>query len=300
MTFINAGANKGYQVAEFLQRFHSAAAASAGWRTNADWLAAIKAFRPHGVLTSCGVCMTCQSPAPAVRLHAPSVRVHAFELTACNHWLLKNLFERLSVPGIAHHVAVTNRSGLVYGPARCGGGDEGASALMRNAPGRWNNPQPATSVDDFCAKHGLDKVHWLAVDTEGFDALVLEGAQAMLASRKIDVVEFEYHDRVGYWRPRFEEKRTLKRSLDALHAAGYECFWQGNDGRLASVTPAGSTSWCSPGGVGWSNLVCSSVPRIVANSSRSRCDRATRGSLWQGCGLRLARCGNKNRSKSKE
>mgnify|MGYP002262055994 CR=1 FL=1 len=33
----------------------------------------------------------------------------------------------------------------------------------------------------------------LAVDTEGFDALVIEGAAVLLARRAIDVLEFEAH-----------------------------------------------------------------------------------------------------------
>ena len=142
---------------------------------------------------------------------------------------------------------------------------------------------PATSVDDFVIKHGIDTVHWLAVDTEGFDALVLEGAQYMFNAHRIHIVEFEYNT-VGYWHPRFEDKRELMKTLEGMRNAGYgaldsrctvlrpsicllhpmpraECFWQGNDGRLAR---AGSPVWCGVVKVRWSNLVCSCVPAIVA------------------------------------
>lgn len=84
----------------------------------------------------------------------------------------------------------------------------------------------------------------------------------MLSEHRIQVVEFEYNSRVGYWHPRFQERRTLNTSLGLLGAAGYECFWEGNDGRLAL---AGGEAWCSMHkNTRWSNLVCSCVQPIVA------------------------------------
>ena len=44
----------------------------------------------------------------------------------------------------------------------------------------------------------------------------------MLSEHRIQVVEFEYNSRVGYWHPRFQERRTLNTSLGLLGAAGYE------------------------------------------------------------------------------
>ena len=135
MVFINAGANKGYHVAEFLQRFHSDAAEAAGWRTNGDWMAAIKSVKKT-IHAECGVCHECTAPPPTIRLHAPSVEVHALELMACNHHLIDSVFRKLRVPGIAYRMAAANRSGVVYGPSNCGMGNEGSSALMRNKSGR--------------------------------------------------------------------------------------------------------------------------------------------------------------------
>ena len=135
MVFINAGANKGYHVAEFLQRFFSDAAEAAGWRTNGDWMAAMRSVK-RSIHTECGVCRECTAPPPTIRLHAPSVQVHAFELMACNHHLIDSVFRKLRVPGTAYRMAVANRSGVVYGPSDCRMGNEGSSALMRNKPGR--------------------------------------------------------------------------------------------------------------------------------------------------------------------
>lgn len=64
-------------------------------------------------------------------------------------------------------------------------------------------------------------VHWLAVDTEGFDALVLEGAHRTLRAHRVHIVEFEYNSAVGYWHPRFEEARSLTGALTSMRKIGY-------------------------------------------------------------------------------
>jgi len=47
------------------------------------------------------------------------------------------------------------------------------------------------SLDSWCAEHGIGTVDYLKVDTEGGDLAVLEGAEGMLASRAVRVVQVE-------------------------------------------------------------------------------------------------------------
>lgn len=259
VVLFNAGANKGFQVAEFLQRFH--AKAESGWHTNQAWHDH-QAGQVTRRLHPCGPCGSCSVPPPVERFHRP-VRVFAFDLAPRNVELLNSTFAALAVPGEAALAIVSNRSGVAYGPVRAGRirtGDEGHSALMRRKAGRWDTPTRALSVDSFAAERGLRRIHMLAVDTEGFDALVIEGAAALLARRAIDVLEFEYHG-IGYWHARFEEKRTLRTTLAALDAHGYVCFWQGASGELAR---ANGKAWCPRFEFRqWSNLVCAARPDIV-------------------------------------
>ena len=72
--------------------------------------------------------------------------------------------------------------------------------------------------------------------------MILEGARALLAAHKVDVLEFEYHSK-GMWsdfRPP-SDRRDLKAVLRWLHEAGYTCFWQGDSGALAQASGA---AWC--------------------------------------------------------
>lgn len=52
---------------------------------------------------------------------------------------------------------------------------------------------PVTTLDRFCAEQGIDRIDVLKVDTEGFDAAVLEGAREMLARRAIRFVYTEFN-----------------------------------------------------------------------------------------------------------
>ena len=55
-------------------------------------------------------------------------------------------------------------------------------------------PIRQVSVDDAASEIGVaGDVSVLAIDTEGFDSRVLDGAMGLLAARRVRVLCFEYH-----------------------------------------------------------------------------------------------------------
>lgn len=46
--------------------------------------------------------------------------------------------------------------------------------------------------DDFVTRQGIDHIHFLKIDVEGAEHLILEGFKAMLTDDRIDVIQFEY------------------------------------------------------------------------------------------------------------
>jgi FkbM family methyltransferase len=48
------------------------------------------------------------------------------------------------------------------------------------------------SLDDFCAKNGIEHIHYLKLDVEGHELNVLKGAAQMLSSGAIDWIQFEF------------------------------------------------------------------------------------------------------------
>jgi FkbM family methyltransferase len=285
LVYVNAGANKGFAVAEFLQRFHN----QGGNRTptNRQWHKSIKRIKPSGMF-GCGMCSACKDDPPTFAHNAP-VRVLALELLKPNFLLLQKLFAHHAVPGAAYHMAASNYSGIAYAPtgvrtgqewsgaelgeaepsAASGGaaaaapvkGGSGSGGTRRVRSKAWT-AVPATTIDALAKREGLERISWLSIDTEGWDALVLEGASGMIERKRVDLLEFEYHSK-GLWAADQPpcDRRDLKGALERLSRRGYTCFWQGDRGTLAQATGEG---WCDEfEWRGHSNLVCAHGSRIV-------------------------------------
>lgn len=53
---------------------------------------------------------------------------------------------------------------------------------------------PITTLDRFSKKHGLKRIHWLKIDTEGYELEVLRGAFQMIKNGKVDHIQFEFNE----------------------------------------------------------------------------------------------------------
>ena len=249
---------QGYNVADFLQRYH---AHSPHTPTNRAWHKVLLSGpkRSGRVRYGCGLCNSCKGPAPRSRQHVP-VSVHAVEMVSLNVNALRRLFAAFHVPGTVHHLAISNRSGFERYSTATAVGLEHLELGKGPVSGAGSQRVRVDTLDSFTRAQGIERVGLLSVDAEGQDALVLEGAEQLLASRRVDVLEFEFIGR-GYWRRDHPEQRQLSSVLAALDRQGYACFWQADNGRLAR---AGGRFWCDNFRFRFrSNLVCSHVPRIV-------------------------------------
>ena len=133
MTFVNAGANKGFAVAEFLQRFSDDGTSP----SYAEWFGNLSAIKPTMHL-KCGFCQVCEEPPPRRRLRARHVSVHAFELLKANHLVLQLMFAPLQRPHrrlLALHRALTDEAraaaGVVYTPSSFRTGQENTQVALR-------------------------------------------------------------------------------------------------------------------------------------------------------------------------
>jgi FkbM family methyltransferase len=252
MTLVNVGANKGYNVAEFLQTFTHLGRVGA---TNKEWHDGLIASDPS-VHAPCGICRsTCSRPAPAVTFNT-SVEVHAIELLQANVDMLRRLFVKFVVPGFVHHAAVLNRTGHAYAPVARAGDEK--YGVQHDARGDTQKVS-TISIDEFVYNQNIRRVSLLDIDAEGADALVLEGSAETLRARKVDILKFEYHG-VGAWSTRSVERRDLSAVVARLFAFGYECFFDGNNGQLA---PISDRFWCEALEVRmWSNVVCAHDARV--------------------------------------
>jgi hypothetical protein len=90
------------------------------------------------------------------------------------------------------------------------------------------------------------RVDILMIDTEGYDALVLEGGASTLSNRLIRLLIFEYH---GYcpW-----PLTSLHEVIKTLHSYGYLCYFEGQN-RLWRLSGCWSSLYEF---YSWSNVLC--------------------------------------------
>jgi len=276
MLFLNIGANKGYAIADFVQRFAPGdkSACETCNVTYYQWYEQLQELEKGKMKRSklelaklCGVCSDCTTRRPPAVPHRhaqrSNIRVLAVELLQSNARRLESLFKHFGVAGEVIYAAASNTSGV----ARISENEENneQNSIVDGAASGTSSltELPLVTVDALLNERGISRVDLLTIDTEGHDALVLEGAMEALRSRRVRLVEFEYHG-CGMWASSSGSGRSLHTTLDTLHRhAGFKCFWQGD----AKPAPHGANSslvavdsgaaWCEAYEFrGWSNLIC--------------------------------------------
>jgi hypothetical protein len=165
--------------------------------------------------------------------------------------------EHFRVPGEVFHTGVSETSSIGHVSdcvGACKAGEEGAKLQQHGT-----QVVPVVTLDEFVLAQNLTSIAWLVIDTEGHDALVLRGAMQLLRTRRVGVIEFEYHG-IGSW-----ANESIHETINLLHDLGrYECFWQGS-GKLSRLLPG-----CDYEIRTWSNLVCgfASVRKVLRTLSQ--------------------------------
>lgn len=105
---------------------------------------------------------------------------------------------------------------------------------------------PILTLDDYHQQHKHGKIHYLSVDVEGFDFLVLQGGMKVLKDN-VQYLEFEYNW-VGPWK-----QKALAEVIGDLDAIGFTCYWPGVDGNIWRITGCWLEHYSFHH---WSNVAC--------------------------------------------
>ncbi|MGF1601475.1 MAG: FkbM family methyltransferase [Thermosynechococcaceae cyanobacterium] len=144
----------------------------------------------------------------------PDSVIHCFEI-------VPNTFDILVEKLAAHKGIVFNNTGLSDVPRELQVTfftDEDTGSSIQALP--WDSPSKSVacdvvSGDQYCKEHGIDKIDFLKVDTEGHEVSILKGFSERLKSEKITLIQFEYG--FTYLPPR----STLGDVYDLLSPYGY-------------------------------------------------------------------------------
>ena len=271
---INVGANKGYNAASFLSLWSTARN-----MTIKKWSNAITNYArgvsngtswKHGYLAfnQCGACGSCRAREP--KAHGRnSGKVHMLELLQSNRQLLRHLCAETNVCDLAqvHDFAASNVTRVEQAPGLSAkAGVEYKSLAWPNISQRslrkFDSTVQAITIDEFMQRQQLRRVFTVDIDTEGWDALVLEGMHATLSEHRVTFVEFEYSGR-GYWSNSTpsDERRTLERTLAWMFKLGYVCFMESGK-YLAQISwPCWRPQYERQR---WSNVLCAQDPQALS------------------------------------
>jgi len=218
--------------------------------------------------TPCGVCGACSAQPPRRSESPHGVRLYAIDLLGSNAKLVRHLLAVHGMNGTVIHAAAGNQTGTAWTATFKGRtGNEGASAKLQEQRGN-TVPIPMVTVDSFSAARELQEIDLLSIDVEGWDALVIEGAETLLRERRIHMLEFEYSNQ-GKWSVclgcnpgTLLQRRSLRSTLRLLWRYGFTCLWQGDHGLLA---PANGPAWCGAFDFRLrSNLICTHLEHVLS------------------------------------
>jgi FkbM family methyltransferase len=266
------GANKGYSLASFADMF----APELGITPSAIHPRILRAFGDK-IVNPCGACNDCQvdhvaslssrtctleggQVVPATHF---SVDIHGFEPVAANIDIVKAgvmaVFEEANAPNVQihlHRVAVVGDPAVESVPfGMCPPGMERCGVEAAGTAGgitTWNYDKvpielvAASTVDAMRERFGVREIDVLAIDTEGLDPEVIDGAASMLAAHRIKLLQFEYHG-MRAWKT-----RSLESMVATLSGHGYDCFLA-QHASLLRLTNCWDPSYEFKY---WSNVIC--------------------------------------------
>ena len=291
---VNVGANKGYAAALFLALWSRRSRPGVDdatpygvnprvWHQKILDYAMRNGGKRRGYLTqsqnACGACMACRWPScrRGNAADCPHSRdggtVHMLELVAANRALLRNLTSVTRTTDLlhVHEFAASNWTHRIVAPPAYAGQETASILELDNQYAKrknWTANLDAVALDDFFDAQQLREIFLVSIDTEGSDALVLEGMRRTLLAGRVAFLEFEVGRYKGYWRTFMPEARWLNTTIAWLHGAGYECFMEAQK-RLAPLSGACWRSELSE--PRWSNVLCGRVglpARVLQREAR--------------------------------
>lgn len=303
MIMLNVGANKGYNLVEFVQRYTS----SASNLTHAAWYARLMAYGCQA--QCCGVCASCRATRIPQQASA-KVHLHAFELQPANAQLLRRMVAAADLPVTVHSTAVSNSSGgVVYTSNDIKPGSE-SFGIVRRHHSTQHVARPVTTVDAFMQEQRIARAHLVSIDTEGARSvpcgmlhlvpfLRIRHVHRISALPPPDMGKPEQHpllcmtaSRAGEdplvlfgmarvlterrvevvefeynrkWKAVLRSARPMAPVIEWMRERGYYCFWQGNKGALAQLSgTCYREETRNRFGFARSNAVCTHRPDVIA------------------------------------
>ena len=141
-----------------------------------------------------------------------NICIYAFEPCSAT---FAQLSERIKCPQVARVRAACGRqSGTAIMSVFFPGA--GINTLIRDASAASTEEIRVISVDEYCSVNSISSITLLKIDAEGYDFEVIAGAQHMLTTKAIGILQFEYS---RHW---IGTRNCLKDAFDFLCPMGFQ------------------------------------------------------------------------------
>ena len=120
---------------------------------------------------------------------AKEVHVHAFEPSQATRSMLTDRFVKSAAVTVQPYALSDTPGEAKFYSKEDGAGTNSLSPLS----GTNVEVTKLITIDGFLRQSGIEAVAMVKIDTEGFDLLVLKGAEQSLQEGRISVVQFEYN-----------------------------------------------------------------------------------------------------------
>lgn len=235
-----------------------------------------KLLNDHKVY-DCGWCQDCKTRLQNVTISPPVANISRLsrltmigvELNKANIELVKALTDSIKKSSslwndvVIHtkHAAASNIHGEIF-VQRCKAGLEKCKMISKNITNlmgtnflrKHYDRIPEITIDSLVEELVSDKIlkstkqtiDILLIDTEGSDALVLEGAKGILSTGSVRMLVFEYHYNCPW------ANTTLGSVIENLSNLSYDCYFEGQK-RVWKLTGCWDSLWEIRR---WSNVLC--------------------------------------------
>lgn len=164
---------------------------------------------------------------PAGRRAGREGRVYGFEAHPVTfRYLQRNATRRPDPRIVIENLAVgaeTGRAMIAFNAA-----NPGETHMATESEG--GEQVPVVALDDYCRQRRIDRIDYMKIDVEGYEANVLRGAAGIIAASPDILVQTEYEPRhLG----RYGDPAAAERLLDGWHFRPHAVDWQ--TGRAAAL-----------------------------------------------------------------
>jgi FkbM family methyltransferase len=151
------------------------------------------------------------------RIFGKNASVHAFEPSPTSFAnMKKQVYDCVNMTINPFGLSDIERNTVLYCNTLGGTGSTIFEIEKKHGIFGWEHTEEIelSTLDKYCAKHKIEQIDFLKIDTEGNEYQVLEGGQELLEKKRISIIQFEFGDKMVFSKKSFRDFYELLKGND--------------------------------------------------------------------------------------